>query len=75
MRTVTLSLASRDAVSRRALNAFAGKRMGAHISFASAHLLWRLLTAKRWELLKAMAGCHDDAKGAFASAYVEMFCD
>ena len=56
MRTVTLSLASRETVSRRALNAFSGKRMGAHISFASADLLWRLLTAKRWELLKAMAG-------------------
>ena len=56
MKTVTLSLATRAAVSRRALSAFSGKRMGAHISFASADLLWRLLTAKRWELLKAMAG-------------------
>lgn len=28
----------------------------ARISFASAELLWKVLTAKRWELLKAMTG-------------------
>jgi predicted transcriptional regulator len=56
MKTVTLSVASRQAVRQRALDAFAGKRRGAHISFASADLLWKVLTAKRWELLKAMAG-------------------
>jgi predicted transcriptional regulator len=56
MKTVTLSVASRQAVKQRALDAFAGKRRGAHISFASADLLWKVLTAKRWELLKAMAG-------------------
>lgn len=28
----------------------------ARISFASAELLWKVLTAKRWELLKAMCG-------------------
>ena len=56
MRTVTLSVASREAVKRRSLEAFSGKRHGAHISFASADLLWKVLTAKRWELLKAMTG-------------------
>ncbi|MDQ5849299.1 MAG: transcriptional regulator [Pseudomonadota bacterium] len=56
MKTVTLSLAKRDTVTRRALDAFSGKRRGAHISFASADLLWKVLTAKRWELLKAMTG-------------------
>jgi len=56
MKTVTLSVASRQAVRQRALDAFSGKRRGAHISFASAELLWKVLTAKRWELLKAMAG-------------------
>ena len=56
MRTVTLSVASREAVRRRSLEAFSGKRRGAHISFASADLLWKVLTAKRWELLKAMTG-------------------
>ena len=41
---------------QRALEAFSAKRRGAHISFASADLLWKVLTAKRWELLKAMTG-------------------
>lgn len=56
MKTVTLSLAKRETVTRRALDAFSSKRRGAHISFASADLLWKVLTAKRWELLKAMTG-------------------
>ena len=58
MTTVTLSVASRDDVTSRALAAFDGENRGAHISFASAELLWRTLTAKRWELLRAMTG-HD----------------
>ncbi len=28
----------------------------AHISFASPELLWKVLTAKRWELLKILCG-------------------
>jgi predicted transcriptional regulator len=56
MKTVTLSVANRQAVKQRALDAFSGKRRGAQISFASVDLLWKVLTAKRWELLKAMAG-------------------
>ena len=56
MKTLTLSVASRQAVKQRALNAFSGKPSGAHISFASAELLWKALTAKRWELPKSMAG-------------------
>jgi predicted transcriptional regulator len=56
MNTVTLSVAGRDDVTRRALGAFEGQAQGAHISFASADLLWRTLTRKRWELLQAMTG-------------------
>jgi predicted transcriptional regulator len=56
MKTVTLSVASREDVTRRALAAFKGKQQGAHISFASVELLWQTLTKKRWELLKAMTG-------------------
>jgi predicted transcriptional regulator len=56
MKTVTLSVANRQAVKQRTLDTLSGKRRGAHISFASADLLWKVLTAKRWELLKAMAG-------------------
>jgi predicted transcriptional regulator len=53
---VTLSVASRDDVSRRARAAFKGKQQGAHISFDSVKLLWQTLTKKRWEVLKAMTG-------------------
>ncbi len=56
MNQVTLSVASREDVTRRALSAFEGKKQGAHITFASVELLWRTLTAKRWKLLKAMTG-------------------
>lgn len=28
----------------------------AHLTFASPELLWKILTAKRWDLLKAMRG-------------------
>jgi predicted transcriptional regulator len=56
MKTVTLSVASREDVNRRVLAAFKGKKQGAHISFASVELLWQTLTKKRWEVLKAMTG-------------------
>jgi predicted transcriptional regulator len=43
MKTVTLSVASREDVTRRARAAFKGKMQGAHISFASVKLLWQTL--------------------------------
>ncbi len=54
MKTVVLCVASAGDVGRRAAGAFRGKRQGARISFATPELLWKVLTAKRWELLKAM---------------------
>jgi predicted transcriptional regulator len=56
MNTITLSVASREDVTRRALAAFEDERQGAHISFASIGALWQTLTPKRWELLKVMTG-------------------
>jgi predicted transcriptional regulator len=53
---VTLSIASRDDVSRRAAAAFRGEEQGAHISFDSVDLLWRTLTKKRWEILRGLTG-------------------
>lgn len=54
MKTVTLSVTTRKSITRRARAAFSGKRRGTHISFASADLLWKVLTVKRWELLRAI---------------------
>jgi predicted transcriptional regulator len=56
MKTVTLGVASRGDVTRRALEAFRGRKQRARISFPTPELLWKVLTGKRWELLKAMAG-------------------
>lgn len=56
MKMVTLSIASRSAVKQRLATAFDHEAHGARISFASAELLWKVLTAKRWEILNAMAG-------------------
>ena len=56
MKTITLQVAKLEQVKRRARDAFAGKKQGARISFATPELLFRLLTAKRWELIRALAG-------------------
>ena len=54
MNTLTLSVAARENIRERALAAFGGKAQGAHISFASLELLWKVLTPKRWDILRAM---------------------
>jgi hypothetical protein len=42
MKIVTLEIASREDVTRRALEAFKGKRQRARISFATPELLWKV---------------------------------
>ena len=56
MKTVTLEVAKLEEVKRRAQDAFKGKKQGSRISFATPELLFRLMTAKRWELIRALAG-------------------
>ncbi len=56
VRTVTISVASRSTVNSRFRAAMHGKAQGSYITFASPTLLWRTLTAKRMEMLQAMAG-------------------
>ena len=56
MKTVTLEVAKLEEVKRRAQNAFKGKKQGSRISFATPELLFRLMTAKRWELIRTLAG-------------------
>jgi predicted transcriptional regulator len=58
MKTVTLSVQTPKAAMAAALAAVkSGKpQKSAHISFATPELLWRVLTAKRWELLKSLCG-------------------
>lgn len=58
MKTVTLDVRSpTSAMSDFAAAWRGGKRAhSARISFATPELLWQVLTAKRWELLRALCG-------------------
>lgn len=58
MKTVTLDVRSpADAMDDFTQAWKSGKaQKSARISFATPELLWRVLTAKRWELLKALCG-------------------
>lgn len=58
MKTVILEVRSpTDAFADFAGSWASGKQQkSARISFASPELLWKVLTAKRWDLLKALCG-------------------
>jgi predicted transcriptional regulator len=58
MKTVTLDVRSPSDVMADFSQAWkSGKgQKTARISFSSPELLWKVLTAKRWELLKALCG-------------------
>jgi predicted transcriptional regulator len=56
MKAVTLEVATLQEVKRRAKAAFTGRKQGARISFATPELLFQVMTAKRWELLRTMTG-------------------
>jgi predicted transcriptional regulator len=56
MKTVTLQVAKLDEVKRRARDAFKGRKQGSRISFATPELLFKVLTGKRWQLIRALTG-------------------
>jgi predicted transcriptional regulator len=56
MKTVTLEVATLKDVKHRARDAFKGRKQGARISFATPELVFQLMTAKRWELIRTMTG-------------------
>lgn len=58
MKTITLDVREPSDVMAGFANAWrSGKaEKSERISFASPELLWKVLTAKRWELLKALCG-------------------
>lgn len=53
---MTITVASREDAKTRMRRAFRGKEQGAFIRFASAELLWKVITPKRWNVLRAMTG-------------------
>lgn len=58
MKTVTLEVRSPKEAMAEFAQAWKTKKRqkSARIGFASAELLWKVLTEKRWELLKALCG-------------------
>ena len=56
MTIVTISVASEADTSERMRRAFRGEAQGAFLSFPSVEMLWRILTPRRWDLLRMMTG-------------------
>lgn len=57
MKTVVIGVSSREEANARIMSAIAtGKSQGAYRSFESTAELWRTLSPKRWDVLKAMTG-------------------
>jgi predicted transcriptional regulator len=56
MNSVTLEVCSRQQLNSRFLRAFDGEPQGDFISFESPELLFKVVSGKRWELLKLMTG-------------------
>ena len=58
MKTVILDVATREDAGEDFVRAWQGKRAQktARISFETPELLWKVLTARRWELLKVLCG-------------------
>jgi predicted transcriptional regulator len=56
MATVTIGIGNLEQTKARMRHAFEGREQGAQISFASVELLWKVITPKRWEILRAVTG-------------------
>ena len=56
MNTLTVAVASLDETKGRMRRTFQGEKQGAYIGFASLGLFWKVLTPKRWEILRTVTG-------------------
>ena len=56
MRTISFGVSSLEEVEARLKDAFEGKPQGSRRSFISVDLMWKVLTPKRWEIIRAMTG-------------------
>jgi predicted transcriptional regulator len=56
MAAVTIGIAEVEHTKKRMRRAFHGHEEGAFIGFASVELMWKVITPRRWELLRAMTG-------------------
>ena len=56
MGTVTFGVSSVEETNERVKAAFRGEKQSPRIDFASTELLFSIMTAKRWEIVRTMAG-------------------
>lgn len=56
MNTVTLGISDRKVSRDRFVKAMKGEEVGNFINFESPALLFKLLTLKRWDILRALTG-------------------
>ena len=56
MNTVTIRVSPIEETFEGIAAAFRSEAQGSFISFVSVELMWRVLTPRRWEILRAMAG-------------------
>ena len=56
MNTVTIGVSDLEQARKRAAGAFRGEPQGAFLTFASVELLWRTITPRRWDIIRAMTG-------------------
>lgn len=56
MKTVIIGIETREEAKSRINAALKRKPLGAFISFLSVDLMWKILTPKRWEIIRAMTG-------------------
>ncbi len=54
MTTVTIGISSVEEANARMRGAFAGEYQGSFITFETAELLWKVITPKRWDVLRAL---------------------
>jgi predicted transcriptional regulator len=86
MKTVTMGVSSIDDFNRSVKAAVRGERQPPRIDFASAELMFKTMTAKRWGIVRAMAGAGPlsirevarrvkrDVKGVHADVHALLNC-
>lgn len=56
MKTVIIGVETREGAKARIGAALNSQPQGSFISFISVDLMWKILTPKRWEIIRAMTG-------------------
>lgn len=56
MNTVTLGVSSIDDAKERLAAAFRDEPQGQRLSFTSVDLLWKIISPKRWDIIRIMTG-------------------